>query len=178
MKERVKQILKQGEGLTVEFKAARRALNRDLYETVCAFLNREGGDITLGLADELGSGVRNLYKYGKAYGGEDPEILENDIFRVIVSVPDDDGGDHHHHVAVAGVTSEKSSGKTLGKTSGKIIDAVRKDPQITIPELAKLIGVTERSIDRNISNLQSESGGKRRLRRVGPAKGGYWEVLE
>ena len=52
MKERVKEILKQGEGRTVEFKTARRALNRDLYETVCAFLNREGGDILLGVTDD------------------------------------------------------------------------------------------------------------------------------
>jgi ATP-dependent DNA helicase RecG len=45
----------------------------------------------IGLADELGSDVRNLYKYGKAYGGSDPELLENDIFRIVVSVPDDGG---------------------------------------------------------------------------------------
>lgn len=43
---------------------------------------------------------------------------------------------------------------------------------MTIPELAALIGVTERSIERNIKKLQ-EPG---RLRRIGPAKGGHWEV--
>ena len=39
-------------------------------------------------ADELGSGVRKLMKYGKAYGGSDPELVEGDVFRSIVKYPD------------------------------------------------------------------------------------------
>ena len=39
-------------------------------------------------ADELGSGMRNLMKYGKAYGGADPQLIEGDVFRMIISVPE------------------------------------------------------------------------------------------
>lgn len=60
-----------------------------------------------------------------------------------------------------------------GKTSGKILNTIRQDGEITIPELALLIGVTERSVERNIQKLQSDG----RLRRIGPAKGGRWEVV-
>ena len=42
----------------------------------------------IGRADELGSGVRKLMKYGKTYGGSDPELIEGDIFRIIVKYPD------------------------------------------------------------------------------------------
>jgi len=42
----------------------------------------------IGWADELGSGMRKLMKYGKAYGGADPEMIEGDIFRIIVKVPE------------------------------------------------------------------------------------------
>lgn len=42
----------------------------------------------IGRADELGSGMRNLIKYGKAYGGTDPEMIEGDVFRIIVKGPD------------------------------------------------------------------------------------------
>jgi len=42
----------------------------------------------IGRADELGSGVRKLMKYGKAYGGNDPELIEGDVFRIIVTYPD------------------------------------------------------------------------------------------
>jgi len=69
--------------------------------------------------------------------------------------------------------AETSSGKPSGKTSGKIIAALEQDRNLTIPELAASIGLTERSIERNIKKLQEQG----RLRRVGPAKGGHWEVL-
>ena len=65
-------------------------------------------------------------------------------------------------------------GKTSGRTSGKILAALARDVNLTIPELASLIGVTERSIERNIKKLQEQC----RLRRVGPAKGGHWEIIE
>lgn len=42
----------------------------------------------IGRADELGSGMRKMMRYGKAYGGADPEMIEGDIFRIIVKVPD------------------------------------------------------------------------------------------
>ena len=38
----------------------------------------------IGRADELGSGVRNLLKYSALYGGTKPELIEDDIFRVVV----------------------------------------------------------------------------------------------
>ena len=47
----IKAFLKQGEGISVEFKTCRSGLNRDVYETVCAFLNRHGGTLLLGVND-------------------------------------------------------------------------------------------------------------------------------
>jgi ATP-dependent DNA helicase RecG len=47
----VKQLIKHGEGLTVEFKKCSKTLNRDVYETVCAFMNRHGGTLLLGVKD-------------------------------------------------------------------------------------------------------------------------------
>ena len=50
-KEYIKEIVKQGEGLSIEFKESKQTLNKDVYETVCAFLNRTGGTIILGVKD-------------------------------------------------------------------------------------------------------------------------------
>ena len=47
----ISSLIKQGEGLTIEFKECRNALNRDVYQTVCAFANRHGGHILLGVND-------------------------------------------------------------------------------------------------------------------------------
>jgi len=49
---------------------------------------------------------------------------------------------------------------------------MRSNPQITIPELAKLTGVTARSVERNIESLKKS----KQLQRIGSAKDGYWEV--
>ncbi len=52
MIEKVRHILNQGEGIKVEFKESKTKLNKDIYETVCAFLNRSGGEILLGVKDD------------------------------------------------------------------------------------------------------------------------------
>ena len=38
----------------------------------------------ISLADELGSGMRNTYKYTKLYSGGIPEFIEGDVFRTII----------------------------------------------------------------------------------------------
>ena len=42
----------------------------------------------IGYADQLGSGVRNLFKYSKHYSGKEPVFIEDDIFRIIVPLND------------------------------------------------------------------------------------------
>lgn len=42
----------------------------------------------IGYADELGSGTRYLFKYVKRYSGKLPEIIEGDVFRIIVPLDD------------------------------------------------------------------------------------------
>ncbi len=50
--ERIKKLLKQKESITLEFKSAEKGLPENIFQTVCAFLNREGGDIILGVKDD------------------------------------------------------------------------------------------------------------------------------
>ncbi len=68
----------------------------------------------------------------------------------------------------------KTSEKVSVKTSEKILVLVQGNPLITIAELARSIGVTERSIERNLKKLQAEQ----RVIRNGPAKGGHWEMIK
>jgi ATP-dependent DNA helicase RecG len=43
----------------------------------------------IGLADELGSGVRNLYYYVPRYSGKPPKMIDGDVFRIIVPLDDE-----------------------------------------------------------------------------------------
>ena len=71
-------------------------------------------------------------------------------------------------------TSEKTPGKTLGKTPGEILRLLGEQAELSIPELAMHLGKSESAIERAIRKLR-ESG---QLIRVGPDKGGHWEVLK
>ena len=56
----------------------------------------------------------------------------------------------------------------------KIIRVMKENPQITVKELTGLVGLSRRGVEKNIKNLQE----KGLLRRVGPDKGGHWEVID
>ena len=49
--EKIKAIITQGEGLNIEFKHSYNSLSRSAFETICAFLNRKGGYVLLGVKD-------------------------------------------------------------------------------------------------------------------------------
>ena len=48
----LQKLLKEGEGFTIEFKECVNALNNSVFETVCAFSNRYGGHLLLGVRDD------------------------------------------------------------------------------------------------------------------------------
>ena len=79
-----------------------------------------------------------------------------------------------------GIGSEKSSAKAEGsqkssqKSSQKIIELMQGNPTITIADLAQSVGVTDRAIKKQIEKLKAQG----RIRRIGPDKGGHWEVVE
>lgn len=48
---KIAKILKTGETYNIEFKEFKQEINKNVYETVCAFLNRAGGELLLGVDD-------------------------------------------------------------------------------------------------------------------------------
>lgn len=61
-----------------------------------------------------------------------------------------------------------------GKMSRKIIELIQNNSSITIPEMASIVGVTERTIRRKLQNLQENNV----LKRVGGRKEGVWMITE
>ncbi len=47
--EKLNEIIQQGEGIDFEFKLVQQGVPENLHETICAFLNRNGGNIFLGV---------------------------------------------------------------------------------------------------------------------------------
>lgn len=65
-------------------------------------------------------------------------------------------------------------GKTTGKTPEGVLRLLAEDPNLSVPQLAERLNKSELTIHRAIRKLR-ESG---RLVRIGPDKGGHWQVIE
>ncbi len=112
----------------------------------------------IGWADELGSGVRKLFRYGKTFGGHDPELLEDDIFRINLPLAND-------------VSDGLAEG--LAENQQAIVRLIHRNPRISKREMAERVGISTTAIDKNLETLK----GKGIVQRVGSAKHGHWEVL-
>lgn len=69
--------------------------------------------------------------------------------------------------------SEKMSDK-MSEKEATVLQLLTAQPTITASALAAMLGVTSRTIERYLSALQQ----KGRVQRVGPRKGGYWQVMK
>ncbi|MBK6432228.1 winged helix-turn-helix transcriptional regulator [Candidatus Amarolinea dominans] len=59
------------------------------------------------------------------------------------------------------------------KTPGRILSLLKENPHLAIADLAVSIEKSESAAERAIRKLREQN----RLRRIGPDKGGYWEVV-
>ena len=94
----------------------------------------------IGWVDELGSGVRNIYKYNEIYSGADPEFIEGDVFKTILPLipkcSEHDGEHDGEHDEIQDVTAE--------------LLEFCKEPKMRI-EIQEFLGIKSRSyLNQNI----------------------------
>ncbi|MCQ2076423.1 MAG: putative DNA binding domain-containing protein [Bacteroidaceae bacterium] len=79
-----------------------------------------------------------------------------------------------NHGKVTEKLKEKAAalGDTLTANKIKILELMIEDPYISRADLANNVGISETSIYRNIEAMRGKF-----LRRVGPDKGGFWEII-
>ena len=65
-------------------------------------------------------------------------------------------------------------GERLTENQLKILKYIKDDNFISAKRLSELIGISQRKIEENIAKLKN----KGKLKRIGPAKGGHWEIIE
>ena len=95
MKEKVKKLISLGENANTEFKLASNELPKNLFETVCAFLNTAGGYIILGVNDKkeiVGINEENINKLKKDFTSKcnNEEIINPTIFCELKEIEIDD----------------------------------------------------------------------------------------
>jgi len=127
----------------------------------------------IGIADELGSGMRNTYKYTQLYSGATPIFEEGNIFRTIIPLKkiatQKVGGENVAH----GVAHDVAHGVAHDKE--KIItiikEKIRLNNKITRQAIADEIGVSKKTIERHMKEINN-------LKYIGSGNNGYWELKE
>ncbi len=118
---------------------------------------------------EYGEGVDRIYRELEA-NGTSALSFRTDDFILKITVPK-----VIERVSVNVIEKAiETSQKTSQKTPQKIMDLVREDPYISTTKMAEIIGIDRRNIARNIKKLQEQGI----VRRVGPDKGGFWEIID
>ena len=139
----------------------------------------------IGYADTLGSGTRKLFKYSEYYSGRYPEFKEGDIFKITVPLDDSYSLDFDLENEPQKGLNEPQNGlnepqKGLNEPRKmirkhrieKIIEIILDNSHITRAELSRLLGVSEATIKRDVSEL-NKSG---KIEYLGSSKAGKWIV--
>jgi ATP-dependent DNA helicase RecG len=130
----------------------------------------------LGKVEKMGMGIKKMREAMARSGLRPPEFEANGFFRAVFYRSPDFAlkGKIPGAEKDGKPTREKTREITREKTGEKILALIGANPEITTTGLAKETGLTDKGIEWNINRLK-ESG---RLRRVGPDKGGHWEVIQ
>lgn len=62
----------------------------------------------------------------------------------------------------------------FSESEQKILNELIKHPYITQMQLSEILGISKRSIIKNMKNLKD----KNKIKRIGSDRKGYWEILE
>ena len=118
----------------------------------------------IGLADELGSGMRNTYKYTQLYSKEQPLFEEGNTFKTIIPLK---------KIATKRVGGENVA-QDVAQDKNSLIEFIKKkvrnNDRVTRKEIADEAGVSIKTIERIIKEIDD-------LRYVGSGYSGHWEKI-
>jgi ATP-dependent DNA helicase RecG len=129
----------------------------------------------IGLMDEPGSGVKRLFHYGTLYSGQNPVLIDGDVFRFILPLDEE-----HSHETGKSKTLSVDNGCTLNCTLGcsstekAIMKFIYENPAATQAELTVATGNTLRAVKLGMESLQQ----KGMIRRDRGKRSGIWVVIK
>ena len=134
---------------------------------------------------EFGEGMDRICRVQVANGAQPPSFRTDD-FILKITVPkvnvkvNENGGkvtekvnENRQRLIEKLIEKAKANGDKLTENRIAILELMIDNPYVSVVELAKTIGISVNSIMRNIDYLRGKY-----LRRVGPDKGGFWEIIE
>lgn len=120
----------------------------------------------IGLADELGSGMRNSYKYTKMYSGGEPVFTEADVFTTVIPLSE-------AATATVGPTTQGTMQAELSERDKTLVNLLLKHPDHTQAKIANELNWDVNTVKYYINKLKKDSV----IIRHGTSQNGYWEVI-
>lgn len=130
----------------------------------------------MNLVEKIGSGLMRMRNAVKEYSLPDIALEADEnwfkiIFRRLEEKPA--GQDEEKpREEIREETREKTREEPREETREKILNLIKENPKITMQEMAKEIGISEKGIEWNIDRLKEKGV----IERKGPKRGGYWEI--
>lgn len=131
----------------------------------------------IGFADQLGSGVRNLFKYSKFYSGQEPEFIEGDVFRIVVPLNDEYSYDYDISATDATNATKSATNATeiqLSEDEEVVLGIIAHNPFATQKEIHVESGISLGTVKRILPRLQEKGV----LSRKGNKRSGEWILSE
>ena len=144
----------------------------------------------IGYADELGSGMRNSYKFTRLYSGAEPEFIEGDVFKIIIPLTTGamtkvgPGTDIENHTETTQNHTETTQNDLeiidISMSTGlcdvelDIVRLIKENPHISIREMTEKTEWTQWQIRYYVDRLKKNGV----LKREGAQKKGKWIILE
>lgn len=127
----------------------------------------------MGLVEKAGTGIKRMREAMRSYKIEPLQIETNsNWFTIIFRRPEESYEERFFGKAREKLVEGLVEG--LVENQRKILTLIGKNPSISKKEMAESIGISTTAIDKNIASLKK----KGILKRVGPDRGGHWEILE
>ncbi len=119
----------------------------------------------LKLAENAGYGFDKMFNGWRSYYNVEP-VVENDVAFYKIGFP--------LKTKWEDVPEKRGqeSGLILTKRQREVLEEIRKNLEITREELSKKLKINPSAIQKHIEKLKKRGF----LKRVGPTKGGHWEV--
>jgi ATP-dependent DNA helicase RecG len=130
----------------------------------------------IGHVDELGSGIRNVFKYGPAYTpGAQPEFIEEDVFKAIIPLKAKTGEQGVTPLSWEEVRRKvrRKFGEKFGESSEKMLELIFQEQNISAVGLSAKIGISARAVEKQLAKLKDIGV----IERIGADRGGYWIIM-
>lgn len=131
--------------------------------------------------ERAGTGIRRMREAMSVAGLPRPNIRQSGFYTIVFKRPTESEVKKEAEDITKETTQEswviklgERLGVKFGENERRVLEIIATNKFTTIPELAETLRISTTAVENNLAKLKS----KKVLKRVGPDKGGHWEIVK